>query len=178
MQSVILICSHLQLIIDGPVVELLDSDSENRPYCSLETSTHRCLHLTSALNDFSAIQQFSQSLTFNFPLVIGLYSKTSVRASMGKLFYSRSCVQPTYDAQEYQTCADTAFPGYQLTPQIYISCALRNSRQTNVGLEPRASRSAVGRVITRPTHLKISLPSLFLRYLLKLFILYHRPLAV
>ena len=63
----------------------------------------------------SAIQPFSHHLTL-IPLVIGLYWETSVRVSLGKLFHYRFCVQPTYGAQECQTCTDTALSGYQFTP--------------------------------------------------------------
>ena len=51
-----------------------------------------------------------------FPLIIGLHQETSVHVSPEKLYHSWFCVQPTYGAQTYQTCIDTALPGYQFTP--------------------------------------------------------------
>ena len=34
----------------------------------------------------------------------------------GNSFQSQFCVPPTYEAQEYQTCTDTALSGYQIKP--------------------------------------------------------------
>ena len=55
------------------------------------------------------------SFDIYLPLVIGLHQETSVRVSLDKQFHSRFCVLPTYGAQVYQTCTDTALSGYQFT---------------------------------------------------------------
>ena len=58
----------------------------------------------------AAVQPFNHPLTLT-SLVIGLHKKTSVRVYLGK-FHLRFYVHPTYGAQEYQTCADSALSGY------------------------------------------------------------------
>ena len=71
-------------------------------------------------------------LNINFPWSLGYIWKLA----FGKVPYSRFCVQPTYGAQEYQTCTYTALSGYQFTlcrvkPRRLISYAQyaqRNSR--------------------------------------------------
>ena len=74
-------------------------------------NTTLLLKLSVLIGSLSAIQPFCHPLTFNFPWSLGY-----VRVSMGKLFHSQFCVQPTYGAQEYQTDKDTALSGYQFTP--------------------------------------------------------------
>ena len=77
------------------------------------------------LRPLTAFQVFSHSATLRHYLLTGL------------LYYpgetiSRFCVQPTYGAQEYQICTDTAISGYQFTPWLsdasrgFISCAKRS----------------------------------------------------
>ena len=44
----------------------------------------------------------------------GQMATCNIRVSLGKLFDSRFCVQPTYGIQEYQTSIDTA----QFTPWL------------------------------------------------------------
>ena len=102
----------------------------------------------------STIQPFNHPLTSNFSWSSGLYQEYSVRVFLEKPFHSRFCAQPTYGAQEYQTYTDTALSRYHFKTWRFTSFALRNSRQTSVGIEPWTSRSTVERATTEPTRHK------------------------
>ena len=87
----------------------------------------------------------SHPLTFNFPWSLGYTRKLAFESPLEENIQSRFYVQPTYCAQEYQTCTYTVILGYQFTlaSEIHFSCP---------------EKFTLGQCRIRTTDLSIALP--------------------